>query len=83
MGLRSWIARSLGLDSPVVKAAVIRSSTVFDSLPLKNHLSEDTKRHLANTLFQRIQAISVSPDPIAACRNEFCGCVIEYAKYQD
>jgi len=87
MGLRSWIAEGVGTmaaisafrKSPVVQAAVIRSSLVFDSLPLTKHLTEDTKSHLANTLFQRIQAICLSPDPVAACRTEFCGSVIENA----
>jgi hypothetical protein len=90
MGLRSWIAEGLATkaaisafrNNPVVQAAVIHSSTVFDSLPLKNHLTEDTKSHLANTLFQRIQAICLSPDQIAACRTEFCGSVIEVVNYQ-
>ncbi len=90
MGLRSWIteglafrqARSTLRNNPVLRAAVIRASAVFDGLPLKKHLSEDTKSKLAHTLFQRIEAISVSPDPIAACRTELCGSVLEFAKYQ-
>ena len=68
--------------SPVLAAALLRSSEVFDSLPLKEHCNEETRDKLSRGLLDKVYGIIGAPNPVAKCREELVSLVIELTGYQ-
>ena len=68
-------------EHPVLKAALLRSSKVFDSLGLKD-FSEETKQKMAEALLERVSQIVLSDDKVSTCRFHLTEAVIELATYQ-
>jgi hypothetical protein len=90
MGIGDWIKNAVGIvalkrqvsKSPVLAAALLRSSTVFDSLPLKKHLTAETRDRLSRGLLEKVYGIIGAPNPILKCREELAGILIELTQCQ-
>jgi hypothetical protein len=89
-GIAEWIKNVAGIivlrrqaaKSPVLTAALLRSSTVFDNLPLKKQCSAETRTKLSRGLLEKVYGIIGAPDPILKCRQELAGIVIELSQWQ-
>lgn len=70
------------LSSEILQVGMLKSSTTFDSLPLKDSISEETKLSLSRSLLESLAMIEDAQDQVAACRELLCNAVISYANYQ-
>ena len=59
-------------DNSVLKVAATRSSEVYDSSPLKNHISKETSSYLSSILVEEIYDIINANDPVLKCRGVTC-----------
>jgi len=80
--LAFWAAKDQIADDPILRAALARSSVVYNSLPLKDHISEKTSNNLSTQIVEHIYGIICAEKPILKCREELAVAVLEYAKYQ-
>lgn len=89
MGLFSWIGNILAMPlagwtvrkHPVLRAALYRSSQIFNETGLKK-FSDESKQTMAENLLERIAQIVESDDKISKCRSDLTASVLDFAKYQ-
>ena len=90
MGLLKIVGNALGFrvarkeiaENPVLRAALVRSSTVYDALPLKDIISKETSHTLSSQVLERVYGIINAANPVLKCREELTGAILQYAKYQ-
>jgi len=68
--------------NPVLKAAVLRSSEIWNSAGYDSVFNEETKNSLSDQLWMRLQEIIRDQNPVMKCRQALCDAVIELADYQ-
>ena len=69
-------------QNPVLLSTVELSSKIYDGIPLKNFIGDDTRAALARELFLEINEICNAFDPVAACREKLGATMLKFASYQ-
>jgi hypothetical protein len=68
--------------NPVLKAAVLRSSELWNSAGYDRVFNEETKNALSEQLWIRLQDIIRDANPVMKCRQALCDAVLELSNYQ-
>jgi len=71
-----------GRQNPVLLSTVDKSSIIYDQIPLKNFVGDDTRAALARNLYLEINEICNSLDPVVTCREKLAAKMIKFASYQ-
>ena len=71
-----------GRQNPVLLSTVDKSSIIYDQIPLKNFVGDDTRGELARNLYLVINEICNSFDPVVTCREKLAAKMIKFASYQ-
>lgn len=71
-----------GRQNPVFLSTVDMSSKIYDGIPLRNFIGDDTRSELARELFLEINGICNALDPIVACREKLAKAMIKFASFQ-
>ena len=69
-------------DNPVLHAVVRKSSVLYEQIPLKDYITEETRGELGRLLFLEIDAICNAADPVMACRDRLATTMLKFASYQ-
>ena len=69
-------------DNPVLHAVVRKSSVLYEQIPLKDYITEETRDDLGRLLFLEIDAICNAADPVMACRDRLATTMLKFASYQ-
>ncbi len=68
-----------GRQNPVLLSTVDKSSIIYDQIPLKNFIGDDTRTVLARNLYLDINEICNSFDPVVTCREKLAAKMIKFA----
>lgn len=79
---RRRTAVQTGRKNPVLLSTVNKSSKIYDQIPLRNYIGDDTRGMLARKLYLDINEICNSFEPVAACREKLAPTMIKFASYQ-
>lgn len=79
---RRRTAVQTGRQNPVMLSTVNKSSKIYDQIPLRNFIGDDTRSALARNLFLEINEICNAFDPVVACREKLATAMIKFASYQ-
>jgi hypothetical protein len=63
-------------------AVVRKSAVIYDQIPLREHITAETRDDLARQLFLDIHGICNAADPIVACRDKLAKTMLQFASYQ-
>ena len=85
-----WLGRLFGArtaveasrDNPVLHAVVSESAVIYDRIPLRDFITEQTRSELGRQLFLKINAICNAADPVQACREKLANSMLKFATYQ-
>ena len=69
-------------DNPVLHAVVRKSAVIYDQIPLRDYITEETRSELSRQLFLEINAICNAADPVMACRDKLATAMLKFASYQ-
>jgi len=69
-------------ENPVLHAVVEKSAVIYDQIPLRDFISEETRSELGRQLFLEINGICNAADPILACRDKLATTMLQFASYQ-
>ena len=86
----SWLRELLGArtavetrrKNPLLNAVVRESAVVYDQIPLRDFITEETRADLGRQLFLEIDAICNAADPVLACRAKLATTMLKFACYQ-
>ncbi len=71
-----------GREDPVLRAAVAKSSLIYQRIPLCEFVDEETRRKLSRQLYLLLSGISRASDPVIAGREKLTATMLEFALYQ-
>jgi len=71
-----------GREDPVLRAAVKKSSLIYQRIPLREFIDEETRRKLSRQLYLLLSGISRASDPVTAGREKLTAMMLEFAMYQ-
>ena len=71
-----------GRQNPALLSTIDMSSKIYDGIPLKNFIGDDTRAALARELFLEINEICNAFDPVATCREKLGATMLKFASYQ-
>ena len=82
-----WLGRLFGArtaveasrDNPVLHAVVSESAVIYDRIPLRDFITEQTRSELGRQLFLKINAICNAADPVQACREKLATSMLKFA----
>ncbi len=69
-------------QNPVLLSTVDMSSKIYDGIPLRNFIGDDTRGALARELYLEINLICNANDPVTACRQKLATTMIQFASLQ-
>ena len=69
-------------ENPVLHAVVKKSAVIYDEIPLRDFITEETRSELGRQLFLDINGICNAADPILACRDKLATTMLKFASYQ-
>ena len=69
-------------DNPVLHAVVRKSAVIYDKIPLRDYITEETRSELGRRLFLEINAVCNAVDPIMVCRDKLAKAMLKFASYQ-
>lgn len=69
-------------ENPVLHAVVRKAAVIYDEIPLRDYITEETRRELGRQLFLGINAVCNAADPIMACRDKLATAMLKFASYQ-
>jgi hypothetical protein len=69
-------------ENPVLIAAIGKSSTIFNQIPLRDFIDEASRTEQAKQLYREVSDICNSRDPVTVCREKLCIAMLELAMYQ-
>jgi hypothetical protein len=86
----SWLRSLVGArtaveasrENPVLNAVVRESAVIYDQIPLRDYISEETRAELGRQLFLEINEICNAADPVLACRDKLATTMLRFASYQ-
>ena len=79
---RRRTAVQTGLKNPVLLSTVNKSAKIYDQIPLRNFIGDDTRSELARILYLETNEICNSFDPVATCREKLATAMIKFASFQ-
>lgn len=68
--------------NPVLAAAVKKSSLIYNQIPLRDFVSEETRKSLARQLYLEINEICNAIEPVTACREKLAIAMLDTALFQ-
>ena len=68
--------------NPVLHAVVQKSAVIYDEIPLRDFISEETRAELGRELFLEINGICNAAEPVMACRDKLASTMLRFAAYQ-
>lgn len=71
-----------GQENPVLLATVAKSSLIYDQIPLRDFIDDETREKLSRQLFLGINEICNSLDPVMTCREKLALTMLDFALYQ-
>jgi len=85
-----WLGKLFGVrtavqasrDNPVLRTAVAKSSVIYDQIPLRDFIDEDTRKKLSRQLFLSINEVCNSIDPVTSCREKLSVTMLDLALFQ-
>ena len=69
-------------ENPVLHTVVRKSAVIYDQIPLRDYITEETRSELGRQLFLKINAVCNAADPIMACRDKLATAMLKFASYQ-
>ncbi len=75
-------AAESGRANPVRNAVVKESAVIYEQIPLRDFITEETRAELGRQLFLEINAICNAADPVLACRDKLATTMLKFACYQ-
>ena len=84
--LRKLFTRKTAVEAsrsnPVLHAVVQKSALIYDEIPLRDFISEETRAELGRQLFLEINSICNAANPVMACRDKLAATMLKFASYQ-
>jgi hypothetical protein len=71
-----------GRSNPVLRSVVKKAAVIYDQIPLRDYISEETRFELSRQLFLEINGICNAADPVLACRDKLAKTMLKFASYQ-
>ena len=71
-----------GRENPVLHAVVKESAEIYDRIPLRDYITEETRADLGRHLYLEINAICNAAEPVLACRDKLATTMLKFASYQ-
>jgi hypothetical protein len=78
----SRTAVEAGRENPVLRAVVKESAVIYDQIPLRDYITDETRAELGRQLFLEINEICNAADPVLACRDKLAATMLKFASYQ-
>jgi len=69
-------------DNPLLRAVVSKSAVIYDQIPLRDHITEETRIEMGRQLFLEINGICNAASPFMACRDKLASTMLKFASYQ-
>ena len=66
----------------MLQAVVHQASLIYDRIPLRDYIDEETRAGLSRLLFLELNSICNAADPVVDCRERLTAMMLRFAPYQ-